>query len=77
MRKFFIILGVLFLISLTVTILAGNLSWKTIKTAGATVKRSFSQVTKNISETYGRTNESIQKKIRETREYWQEKRKEK
>jgi len=36
----------------------------------------FSQVAKNIGETYNRTNESIQKKIKDTREYWKKKREE-
>ena len=68
MRKFFIILGVLFLISFTVTILTGNLSWETIKTTSVTVKRSFIQTSKNISETSVKVKDFFAEKIQEIKD---------
>jgi len=68
MKKFFLILGVLFAISLLVTILAGNITWQNLKDTGITVKNSFVKVSKSVSETSVKVNDSIQKKIKETRE---------
>ena len=68
MRKFFMILGVLFLISLTVTIFAGNLSWETIKTASATVKESFIKVSKSVGETSVKVKDFVAEKIQEIKD---------
>jgi hypothetical protein len=77
MKKFFTVLGVLFLIALIVTILAGKTTWKDAKNKGATVKESFIKVSKNVGETAVKINDSIQKKIKDGREYWNKKREEK
>ena len=68
MRKFFIILGILFLICLTVSILAGNITWKNVKDTSATVKKSFLKASKATYETSVRGKDAIQTKIEEIKE---------
>ncbi len=68
MRKFFTILGILFLISLTVTILTGNLTWEDAKDTGKTVKESFIKVSKTAGETAVKVKDFVAEKIQEIKE---------
>lgn len=59
MGKFFLVIGILFVMSLLVTILAGNLAWQNVKDASITVKESFHTIAQNISKTQARIRDAV------------------
>jgi cytochrome c biogenesis protein ResB len=68
MRKFFIVIGILFIISLVVTICTGNITWKNVKDTSVTVKESFIKTSKAVNETSVKIKDTIVEKFQQVKD---------